>query len=232
MKPTLTTTPTFQPGDFVAVGDVHGRIDLLWKLIEKLRGTQVHLLFLGDLIDRARRPEDDMFVLNVVKGLREDPETFGLASVDALRGNHEDMFLAAVDDNTPWQNHITLWAQNGGAVGQLQVMKVHADWLREAPYYKVVDKTIFVHAGLRPNVPLSEQRTEDLIWIREPFLRVRDFNVEGIDFVVHGHTPNFAGEFVLEGNRLDIDTGAYLTGVLTAYNHRSSEVFQVGNQGG
>ena len=75
----------FFPGDQIAIGDVHGRIDLLWKLVNFLKGTQVNLLFLGDLIDRAKKPEDDVAVLNVIKLLMDDPQAYGLMSVEALR---------------------------------------------------------------------------------------------------------------------------------------------------
>lgn len=234
MKPTITDKPGFSPGDLVAVGDVHGRIDLVWELVSKLRDTKVHILFLGDLIDRAQTKGDDVRVLNVVKSLMDDPLQYGLASVDALRGNHEQMFLDAVDAPPPhgpfdFNNPRELWIQNGGAIDSLEEMRPHAEWIRQLPLFKRVDTTVFVHAGLRPNVPLDQQVETDLTWIRNPFLRRGAVGVEGVDLVVHGHTPDFdePGKIEITENRVNIDSGAFFSGKLTAYNHNTKEVFQV-----
>ena len=215
----------FNPGDLVAVGDVHGRIDLLFKLLDAVRDTGVHLLFLGDLIDRAKRPEDDVAVLTLVHALADKPEAEGLASVDALRGNHEDMLLAAM--SRTWED-LAQWAFNGGAVSVLDELEVHKEWLESLPLFKRVDKTVFVHAGLRPHVPLHRQTKNDMIWIREPFLRSDWLNIDEVELVVHGHTPNFDGDPVRFGQRLCLDSGAFDTGVLTAYNHNTGKTFQVG----
>jgi serine/threonine protein phosphatase 1 len=213
----------FNPGDLVAVGDVHGQINLLYQLLDAVRDTGVHLLFLGDLIDRAKRPEDDVAVLTLVHALADKPDADGLASVSALRGNHEDMLLAAMDRNG-WDD-LFLWGHNGGAVQVLDELEVHREWLETLPLYKQVDKTVFVHAGLRPHVPLHKQVKNDMIWIREPFLRTDWLNIDGVDLVVHGHTPNFDGEVVRHGQRICLDTGAFSTGVLTALNHTTGKIF-------
>jgi serine/threonine protein phosphatase 1 len=214
----------FNPGDLVAVGDVHGQINLLYQLLDAVRDTGVHLLFLGDLVDRAKRPEDDVAVLTLVHALADKPDAEGLASVSALRGNHEDMLLAAMDRNG-WDD-LFLWAHNGGAVQVLDELEVHQEWLKSLPLYKQVDKTVFVHAGLRPHVSLHKQTKSDMIWIREPFLHTDYLNIEGVDLVVHGHTPDFDGEVVRYGQRLGLDTGAFMTGVLAAYNHNTGKIFK------
>ena len=214
----------FNPGDLVAVGDVHGQIDLLFKLLDAVRDTGVHLLFLGDLIDRAKRPEDDVAVLTLVHALADEPEAEGLASVEALRGNHEDMLIAAIKRNG-WDD-LYLWAHNGGAVQVLDELEVHEEWLKSLPLFKRVGSTVFVHAGLRPHVPIHKQTKNDMIWIREPFLRTDYLNIDGVDLVVHGHTPDFDGEVVRYGQRLCLDTGAFDTGVLTAYNHNTGQIHQ------
>jgi serine/threonine protein phosphatase 1 len=214
----------FNPGDLVAVGDVHGQIDLLFELLDAVRDTGVRLLFLGDLIDRAKRPEDDVAVLTLVHALADAPEAEGLTSVEALRGNHEDMLIAAIKRNG-WDD-LFQWAHNGGAVQVLDELEVHEEWLKSLPLFKRVENTVFVHAGLRPHVPLHKQTKNDMIWIREPFLRTDWLNIDGVDLVVHGHTPNFDGEVVRYGQRLCLDTGAFDTGVLTAYNHNTGKIFQ------
>ena len=213
----------FRSGDLVAVGDVHGRIDLLQKLLEAVRDTGVRLLFLGDLIDRAKRPEDDVAVLNLVHDMADNPETYGLAEVEALRGNHEDMLIGAF--RRTWED-LGLWAHNGGAVTKLDELEAHKEWLEQRPLYRLIDRTLFVHAGVRPHVPLDKQEMFDLIWIRQPFLRTDWLNVDGVDLVVHGHTPDFDGNVVRYGQRIGLDTGAFDTGILTAYNHRTGETHQ------
>lgn len=230
MKPHLTETPTFNPGDFVAVGDVHGRFDLVWKLISKLRDTGVHVLFLGDLIDRAKEKGGDVVVLNLMKSVMDDPALYGLASVDALRGNHEQMFLDAADsDPNDWDGSFNLWVHNGGSIDSLPEMRSHVEWIRELPLFKRVDDTVFVHAGLRPNVPLENQTHTDMVWIREPFLSRGPAGVHGITRVVHGHTPDFEnpGRVDIRKNRVNLDSGAFFSGVLTGYNHNTGHVFQV-----
>lgn len=222
----------FKPYDLIAIGDLHGRFDLLTELIEGLRDTQVELLFLGDLIDRAKNPGDDLKILDLVKNLREDPEPYGLAGVDCLMGNHEDMFLGAVKslDGCGFQGFedCSLWEYNGGDVSNLREMAHHAEWIRELPLYRLEeDKTLFVHAGVRPNVTLKQQTKNDLIWLRDAFLYAEFINVRGVKRVIHGHTPNFWGNPVVTKERICIDTGAFRTGVLTLYNHRSGELIRV-----
>lgn len=213
----------FSPGDLVAVGDVHGQINLLFKLLDAVRNTGVRLLFLGDLIDRAQKPEDDVAVLSLVHALAENPEAEGLAEVMALRGNHEDMLLDAM--SRTWED-MAQWAFNGGAVQVIDELEAHKEWLESLPLYHLVDRTLFVHAGVRPHVPLDKQTKNDLIWIRQPFLNSDWLNVDGVDLVVHGHTPNFEGEVERTATRLCLDTGAFDTGVLTAYNHTTNQIHQ------
>lgn len=231
MKPTLNNQLNFSPGDLVAVGDVHGRFDLVWKLISKLRDTGVHVLFLGDLIDRAKEKGGDIVVLNMMKSMMDDPALYGLASVDALRGNHEQMFLDAVDsDPFDWSGSFNLWKHNGGAIDSLDEMRPHAEWIRQLPLFKRVGSTVFVHAGLRPFVPLDQQTPNDMTWIRQPFLRQGAKGVKGVDLVVHGHTPDFdePGKIEVTKNRVNLDSGAFFSGKLTGFNHSTMELFQVG----
>lgn len=234
MKPTVTDKPSFNAGDLVAVGDVHGRYDLVWKLISKLRDTKVHVLFLGDLIDRSQKKGGDVVVLNLMKSVMDDPSLYGLASVDSLRGNHEQMFLDAIDAPPirgpfDFDNPLDLWIHNGGAIDSLEEMRPHAEWIRQLPLFKRVESTVFVHAGLRPNVPLDQQVETDMVWIRQPFLRRGAVGVKGVDLVVHGHTPDFdePGKIEITENRINLDSGAFFSGKLTAYNHNTREVFQV-----
>jgi serine/threonine protein phosphatase 1 len=217
----------FNPGDLVAVGDLHGQIDLLFELLDSVRNTGARLLFLGDLIDRAKKPEDDVAVLSLIHALADNPEAEGLAEVMALRGNHEDMLLDALEFGD-WES-LSQWAFNGGAVQVIDELEVHKEWLESLPLYHLVDRTLFVHAGVRPHIPLDKQTKNDLVWIRQPFLRSDWLNVDGVDLVVHGHTPNFDGEVVRTATRLALDTAAFQTGLLTAYNHTTGQIHQFGS---
>lgn len=222
IKPHQTDKPTFTSGDLVAVGDIHGQIDLLQKFIDVVKFTGVHVLFLGDLVDRAKQTGDDAKVLNLVKTFIDFPATYGLASVDVLCGNHEQMLIDAIDGYD-----IRLWVDNGGDYASLDELTEHTTWLQELPLFKRVENTLFVHAGVRPYVALQDQVRNDLIWIREPFLSRGPVGVQNINFVVHGHTANAKGLPIIKKNRLCIDSAAFYSGVLTGYNHNTGDVFQV-----
>lgn len=219
----ITPQNRFLKNDLIVVGDLHGRVGLLEELQLMLMDTGSNLLFLGDLIDRAENKGDDLRVLEIVKDMREQPQEYGLNSCDSLMGNHESMFLDAC------RNHLAigLWEQNGGSIDDLDEMRYHQHWLSTLPLYKKVGQTLFVHAGIRPGINLKNQHKEDLIWIREPFLSANDFRCHGIKRVVHGHTPSFTGGVVVKPNRINLDSAAFHTGLLSVYNHRSGEIFQI-----
>jgi serine/threonine protein phosphatase 1 len=140
-----------------------------------------------------------------------------------LMGNHEHMMLAAVaaaDKEAP--NH---WLVNGGAASlsswgiakslpptewAARIPRQHLIFLRDLPISFRSGPYLFVHAGIRPGIPLGQQSRQDMIWIREPFLSsLADHGA----VIVHGHTPK--REPVVQANRIAIDTGAVLGGALT-----------------
>ena len=219
----ITQQNRFLENDLIVVGDVHGQVHLLKALRLMLQDTGVNLLFLGDLMDRAENKGDDLRVLEIIKDLRENPQRQGLNSCDSLMGNHEAMFLDACRNYAA----IGLWEQNGGDVDSFDDLSYHKQWLSELPLYKKVGQTLFVHAGIRPGINLKNQHKQDLIWIRDPFLAAHDFRCHGIKRVIHGHTPNFCGGVQVTHNRINLDSGAFHTGILSVYNHRSGEVFQI-----
>jgi serine/threonine protein phosphatase 1 len=213
-----------------AVGDVHGRDDLLEELLAsieadtKRRGSAKRILvFLGDLIDRGPSSAQ------VVERLR----TYRPAGTRLvfLAGNHEEVLLRILGGETQL---ISDWLRFGGAEclrsygadpDRIRTMSpsraletirsaipaAHIDFLRAFDDTFRAGDFLFVHAGIRPGLPLTEQAPSDLRWIREPFLTDR---AEHGFLVVHGHT-------IREGidervNRIGIDTGAYRYGVLTA----------------
>lgn len=211
------------PGDVVAVGDVHGRYDLFSEFLNWVRGSGARVIMLGDLIDRG---PDDVAVLHAAKGFYEDPSSLGVAGFQVLRGNHEDMLIRASKGR---RDDVSLWLQNGGNIDEMQTLFGYAPWLESLPMWVRVGDTLFVHGGIRPGVAMTEQDPDDLIWIRNPFLNAPDLKLgqvfpdDSVRRVVHGHSPIRAiddGSTMPEvtRQRVNLDTGAYFTGVLTAFN--------------
>jgi serine/threonine protein phosphatase 1 len=213
-----------------AVGDIHGRLDLLDELLGKIhaeldrRPTRKTLLvFVGDLIDRGPQSAQ------VVERLR----TYERADVRPvfLLGNHEEVLMQILAGD---KSLIDSWFKFGG-LQCLDSYGVDAKRLRSRPSDEILEAIrsvvpkehveffegfvdtcrfgdyLFVHAGIRPGVEIDQQRQSDLRWIRESFLLdERDYGF----VVVHGHT--IRSEVEVRSNRIGIDTGAYRSGILTA----------------
>jgi len=197
-----------------AIGDVHGSLGKLRKLIAKCRkhadGRPMQFVFLGDYIDRGPQSRD---VIRSVIELQSEPR----AQVVALKGNHEAIALAVIDGALPAED----WLSEGGAAtlesygvdNARELPADHVQWLRSLPLSYDDGRRFFVHAGIDPEKPLAEQDAFDLVWIREPFLSDnRDYG----RLIVHGHTPVENATPELRGNRLNLDTGAVYGGPLSA----------------
>jgi serine/threonine protein phosphatase 1 len=229
-----------------AVGDIHGRADLLIRLLKELHADVSRggfegrpiLIFLGDYIDRGFQSKD---VLNVLLGDMLSPfETY------FLKGNHEAAMLQFLGDPGIGPR----WAEYGGAETLVSygvqpprartstdqwtqaseelhdaLPPEHLQFLQNLDLSVRVGDYVFVHAGVRPGVPLDQQTEQDLLWIREEFLADRSLH-EAV--VVHGHTP--AAQPYQDGRRIGIDTGAYLSGALTAarFEHDRVEFITTG----
>ena len=215
---------TLPPGERVyAVGDIHGCLDRLVGLHELIASDIVArpaerttLIHLGDYVDRGTDSAQ------VIDWLINDPPVPADQIVN-LMGNHEQMMLSALtgaDTEAPG-----LWLMNGGADSLLswgiartvppagwatQIPRSHLIFLRDLQINHRVGPYMFVHAGVRPGVPLEQQTRQDMLWIREPFLSSR---ADHGAVVVHGHTPK--RQPVIQPNRIAIDTGAVLGGALT-----------------
>ncbi|WP_066722448.1 metallophosphoesterase family protein [Sphingomonas pituitosa] len=212
-----------------AIGDVHGRRDLLKELLARIDAERArdprpdeHLILLGDLIDRG--PESRGVLDLLLDRQAADP------SLTILGGNHESMLVAMLDGNLQdlesWLHFggeecalsygldpLALLAQPAAAAALLgaAIPETHVALLRSLPDSARVGDVLFVHAGIRPGVALDAQDHHDLRWIRSPFLRsTADHGV----LVVHGHTV--VGDPEVHPNRIAIDTGASATGRLTA----------------
>jgi serine/threonine protein phosphatase 1 len=212
------------PGQRVyAIGDVHGCLDRLQAIHQLITSDLTErpaehpiLIHLGDYVDRG--PDS----AGVVARLADDALLPGAHTVN-LMGNHEHMMLAALASGDAESTE--LWLANGGADSLLSWGVPHSAQPREWPAYLPIPHLLFlrdlavshevggylfVHAGIRPGIPLERQSRHDLMWIREPFLSSRQtFG----PVVVHGHTPR--QEPVVRPNRIGIDTGAVMGGVLT-----------------
>ena len=210
-----------------AIGDVHGCLGALDQLLEKIRSDigafadDVRLVFLGDLIDRG--PASAEVIERVVRGPLPG------SNVQVLMGNHEEAMLAAYDGSSDVRGWLSYggmqtlesygisraehFAQGFDLTKRLRevVPPDHIAFLRSLPDHLRIGHYLFVHAGIRPGVPLEQQRPEDLRWIRSGFL---DNDTDHGMTVVHGHT--IAETPQIRANRIGIDTGCYAGGPLTA----------------
>jgi serine/threonine protein phosphatase 1 len=206
----MTTTEAMAP--VVAIGDVHGCASLLKAAIQPYLGSGAELILLGDLIDRAPEPDGDRKVLELVRELQDNPTAHGLAGVTVIRGNHEQMLLDALAEDSPG-DATDLWEWNGGDPAFLPLAREHQAWLGSLPLTVIRGNYLFVHAGVRPGLDLEDQQPDDLLWIRRPFLQ----KPHGLPYtVVHGHTFRSDYSVTRLPHRIGIDTGAYISGTLTA----------------
>ncbi|MGA7326376.1 MAG: metallophosphoesterase [Rhodomicrobium sp.] len=218
-----------------AVGDIHGRLDLLDALLELIvsdnagrEPKETVVVFAGDYTDRG--PDSKGVVDRLIRGLPP-----GLSPI-FLKGNHESFLLSFLQQPASGLN----WLYNGGVatllsyglqkelvtkallIGgsrlteaserfQARLPESHLQFFEELELYHRFGDYFFVHAGVRPGVGLEDQNEEDLLWIRDEFLNwPHDFGA----VVVHGHTPVHTPEDY--HNRIGIDTYAFQTGKLTA----------------
>ena len=215
-----------------AIGDIHGRADLLDDMLRRIesdaRATgpaeRLTLVFLGDYVDRGS--DSRAVVERLLSGLPRGFETH------FLKGNHEAMLLDFLQE----PQRLEHWLMNGGEATMCSygvdteclwrlgaaaeawrdafakcLPEAHLEFLKSLKLSVSFGDYLFVHAGVKPGVPLAAQQEEDLIWIRGPFLNCAEpFG----KIVVHGHTPGKAP--VRRANRIGIDTGACFTNRLTA----------------
>jgi serine/threonine protein phosphatase 1 len=196
-----------------AVGDIHGCLDKLERLIATCEahaaGRPARFVFLGDYVDRG--PDSRGVIELLMRRQQAQPD-----AVVCLKGNHEQLAIDAHDS----ERAVSLWLANSGAVtlesyGGGRISSAHLAWLRALPLCHDDGMRFFVHAGVDLNKPLDRQLPEVMLWIREPFFAASDA-VDCGRFVVHGHTPRRDGRPELRKHRLNLDTGAVIGGPLTA----------------
>ena len=230
-----------------AIGDIHGRLDLLADMLARIRAdlaarphARSRLIFLGDYVDRG---PDSRGVIEALIALRRSgpPATF-------LLGNH-DSYIPEYLRDPDWYDRTFHWLHDnmGGAATLASYgvpdasdvrpaatrdafaaafPKDHLAFIDACELYRRVGGYVFVHAGIRPGVPLAAQDRDDLIWIREPFLSsTMDFGFK----VVHGHT--IVPEVEHHPNRIAVDTGAVRTGRLSCLVLERADVALLGRRG-
>ncbi len=212
-----------------AIGDIHGNLELLERLLEKLQPdlAREQFVFMGDYIDRGRRPRGVVDYVLRLKNLAP------AGQVVCLKGNHEAMFFNFLQGRDPELflfngGHSTLrdyWGENWEELEELVLPADHRLFFQELQLFYETPDYIFVHGGLRPGVPLAEQGEDDLLWIRGDFIMsLEDFGKK----VVFGHTP-FHQPLVMP-NKIGIDTGAAYGNRLTCLKLPGEEFISVGRE--
>lgn len=233
-----------------AIGDIHGHLDLLrgaQALVQEDRSRtgdyDAPLVHVGDLVDRG--PDSAGVIAHLLEGLAAG------APWVALKGNHDRMFARFLGDparQDPGLRQGYSWldpslggqatlasygvdsegrsAREAQALALAAVPQTHRRFLADLKPFYLRGDTLFVHAGIRPGVPLDEQVEDDLVWIRTPFLEdTRDYG----PLIVHGHTALEAPTHF--GNRVDIDGGAAYGRPLAAVVIEGRDVWRLGPNG-
>ena len=207
-----------------AIGDIHGQLGMLLTALERIEadgGVDAQIIFLGDYVDRG--PDSRGVIDTLIQGKAQGRNWI------TLKGNHDRMFQWFMEDVPRHDPHMLVgyhWFHErlGGVETmasygitfddrtRLQdvhaqacpiVPQSHVDFLNALPVTHETDDLLFVHAGIRPGVPIADQTEEDLVWIRQEFHTHTDPHPK---LVVHGHTP--VKEATHYGNRINLDSGA------------------------
>jgi serine/threonine protein phosphatase 1 len=240
-KPNPKRKPRLPDGIRIyAVSDVHGCADLLEDVFAAIdhhlaRAGPIRALhvFLGDYIDRG--PASRQTIDLLIDRSRRHESVF-------LKGNHEAFLFEVLQD----ASRLEAWKEYGGfqtlmSYGLAPSIKPDRDeqselvkaLLHDMPDHHrrffsklrpsfVCGDFFFAHAGVKPGVPLRQQREEDLLWIRDEFLQSEENFGK---FIVHGHTPVPKPD--IRPNRINIDTGAYATGILTLLTIQGERMFAI-----
>ena len=210
----------------IVIGDIHGMAGKLKNLLGQIdgwlhanpEGEPHQLVLLGDYIDRG---PDSRQVLQIVQRLQAQ-------GAICLRGNHEELMLGATES----ERGLTNFRLNGGdaTIASLRTPAAFQraqQWMRGLPTSHEDERRYYVHAGIRPGVPLDQQTAETKLWIRDSFLR---HTGQFPKYVVHGHSPTIYFDPQqttpdVRDNRCNVDTGAGMNGYLSAaiFNDRQTK---------
>ncbi len=230
-----------------SIGDIHGQLDMLKQALARIEhdgGRDAQIVFLGDLVDRG--PDSAGVIALLEKGAAAG------RNWTILRGNHDRMFSYFLEGLPRPDPQILLgmdWFSKriGGrstlasygietdeasryyqihTLARQAIPAAHVEFMASLPAYHEHGELLFVHAGIRPCVPLQEQTEDDLCWIRQTFLQYRDPHPW---LVVHGHTPG--SEPVHFGNRVNLDAGAGYGRPLTTAVFEGRDVWTLQDKG-
>ncbi len=228
-----------------AIGDIHGHIELLrevhaWIAADQAKHGAAPIVHVGDLVDRGPDCRGVVEYLRAGIGAGQDWVV--------LKGNHDRMFTNYIRDinyhDPCLRTDLSYLHPRIGGAATLEsygvknaadrplapvhaeavaaVPEAHLQFLESLPLYHKRGEVIYVHAGIRPGVPIEQQVEDDLVWIRKGFLEdTRDFGA----LIVHGHTALDAPTHY--GNRVNIDSSAAYGGALTAVVLEGREVFNL-----
>ena len=208
----------------LAIGDIHGCNSRLKQLISRIAFDPLAdtLVFVGDYLDRG---PDVRGVIETLLALKETGP-----NVIFLKGNHEAMFLNYYGEGRDeelflYNSGMSTLDSYGISISEARkgngFPASHLRFLTSLPLSHETDEYFFVHAGLRPGIPRSEQSPEDLLWIRDEFI---ESNWGFGRTVVFGHTP--LPEPLIKKNKIGIDTGAVYGGRLTCIELPSRKIYQ------
>jgi serine/threonine protein phosphatase 1 len=213
-----------------AVGDIHGCVDELATLLDEVDAeASDHVVFLGDYVDRGPSAR------GVIDHLLRYRSAAGAPRVTFLKGNHEDMFLAYLGEEGRYGD---VFLMNGGkatmtsygippeARGQAARERMpveHLEFLRALQLWAVEGTALFVHAGVSPLRQLDKQNGEDLLWIREEFIRNRHLLPYTVIF---GHTPQREVLWNLP-YKIGLDTGCVYGNKLSCLEFSTGTLYQV-----
>jgi serine/threonine protein phosphatase 1 len=214
-------------GKIFAIGDIHGCPSKLNEMMAKLRidAEEDTVIFIGDYIDRG---PDSKGVIDSILEIRQR-----IDNVICLQGNHEEMFLKYYceheDEDLFMHNGCMMTLLSYGYTGrdhgyEVNVPEEHLQFFSSLLSFYETDSYIFVHAGLRPGIPLKRQIKEDMLWIR------REFIISRYDFgktVIFGHTPVSHDMPYIKPNKIGIDTGLVYGGRLTCLELPGMIIHQV-----
>ncbi|MBW4648966.1 MAG: serine/threonine protein phosphatase [Kastovskya adunca ATA6-11-RM4] len=211
----------------IVIGDVHGHYETLMILLDEIAPTSDdNVYFLGDLIDRGPQSAQ------VVEFVKQSP-------YHCLLGNHEQMLIDVLGDGQMYGPALQAWLYSGGhstvnSYGEGGILPEHIKWMQSLPTHLDLGDVWLVHAGVHPTIPIEQQTSDQLCWIRDEFHSMTQPYFPD-KLIITGHTITFTlpsvqpGKIAQGQGWLDIDTGAYhpKSGWMTALDINNSLVYQV-----
>jgi serine/threonine protein phosphatase 1 len=206
----------------IGIGDIHGCYELLLDLVERrimFDPDEDRLVFLGDYLDRGANSKE---VVDYVSGLKKHYP----GQIVLLKGNHEDLALQAMlrtGDEEACRHARMLWYLNGGEAtinsfqGIERARQALIPFIGSLELYHETEEHIFVHAGIPHGKSLETVSSDEILWDRS-------YSYDGRKTLIVGHTPT--SEIERLRSIICLDTGAFMTGKLSAYDVLNEKAYQ------